>query len=306
MCVEPLIELTAQNPVDSPAAYSPDSATMTIDDSSVLNSLSEGEESDVSDFQRISYCQHGPITIITIQRAEARNALDNLANIELGQAFDRFAADDDAWVAIITGEGDKAFCAGNDLKARARGEELTKEKWSGGFGGLATRFDLFKPVICAANGTALGGGFEIVLACDIVIAADHARFGLPEVKFGQLAGAGGAHRLPRAFPWQRAMGMLLTGRDIDAWTAADWGLVNEIVPGKRLMETAQKWAREIASNSPLAVRATKETASGGLDRPLRDVIEQSFPGRDRLRSSGDFKEGPRAFAERRKPQWKGR
>ncbi len=258
------------------------------------------------DYQRIRYELDDHVATVTIARADVRNALDNLANIELGQAFDDFAADPDAWVAIITGEGDKAFCAGNDLKARARGDLLTQDRWSGGFGGLARRHDLFKPVICAANGSALGGGFEIVLACDIVVAADHARFALPEARIGQLAGAGGAHRLPRALPWQRAMGMLLTGRDIDAATARDWGLVNEVVPGEDLMPAARRWAAELAGLSPLALRAAKEAASLGLHMPLEEAIGTSFPGRGLLRASDDFLEGPRAFAEKRQPRWTGR
>lgn len=257
-------------------------------------------------YQRIRYELDDHVATVTIARAEARNALDNLANIELGNAFDRFAADPDAWIAIITAEGDKAFCAGNDLKAAARGDVLTQDKWSGGFGGLAMRYDLFKPVICAANGSAYGGGFEIVLACDIVIAAEHARFALPEVRVGRLAGAGGAHRLPRALPWQRAMGMLLTGRDISAAQAAEWGMVNEVVPGDQVLATARAWAAELATVSPLALRASKEAAQLGLHMPLEQAIGTSFPGRDKLRASEDYPEGPRAFAEKRAPRWTGR
>jgi crotonobetainyl-CoA hydratase len=259
----------------------------------------------MSDYQRIRYDLDGHIATVTIARPEARNALDNLANIELGKAFDAFAADPEAWVAIITGEGDKAFCAGNDLKAVARGDVLTQDKWSGGFGGLAHRHDMYKPVICAANGSAHGGGFEIVLACDIVIAADHARFALPEVRIGRLAGAGGAHRLPRALPWQRAMGLLLTGRDVSADQALEWGMVNEVVPADQVMATARRWAKELAGVSPLALRATKEAASLGLNMPLEEAIGASFPGRDVLRGSRDFPEGPRAFAEKRAPRWTG-
>lgn len=259
----------------------------------------------MSEYQRIRYAMREHVATVTIARPDARNALDNLANIELGQVFDRFAADADAWVAVITGEGDKAFCAGNDLKAAARGDALTPDKWSGGFGGLARRHDLFKPVIAAVNGAAFGGGFEIVLACDIVIAADHVRFALPEAKIGKLAGAGGAHRLPRALPWQRAMGMLLTGRDIDAATALQWGLVNEVVPLVELEGVAHRWANELASLSPLALRAAKEAAVRGLHMPLEEAIGTSFSSRDVLRASPDFNEGARAFSEKRKPVWIG-
>jgi enoyl-CoA hydratase/carnithine racemase len=161
-------------------------------------------------------------------------------------------------------------------------------------------------VIAAVNGAAFGGGFEIVLACDIVIAADHARFALPEARIGKLAGAGGAHRLPRVLPWQRAMGLLLTGRDIDAATAMAWGLVNEVVPGVDLHETVQRWARDLSELSPLALRAAKEAALRGLDMTLQDAIGTSFPSRDLLRASPDFHEGARAFAEKRAPVWTGR
>ncbi|KCZ94231.1 enoyl-CoA hydratase-related protein [Hyphomonas johnsonii] len=256
-------------------------------------------------YEHISYETEGHVAIITIRREASRNALDDLANIELGRAFDHFAQNDDAWVAIITGAGDKSFCAGNDMKKRAAGATLSKDKWSGGFGGLTTRHDLFKPVIAAVNGYAVGGGVEIALACDIVIAATHATFAMQEVKFGQLAGAGGAHRLPRALSWQRAMELLLTGRPINATKALDWGLVNEVTSGDDLMTRAKAWALEIAGNSPLAVRATKEAASMGLSWALEDVIDHSFPGRDALRASADFKEGPCAFAEKRKPVWTG-
>lgn len=259
----------------------------------------------MSAYHRIRCELEGQVATITIARPDCRNALDNLANIELSRAFDDFAADGNARVAIITGEGDKAFCAGNDLKAAARGDVLTQDKWSGGFGGITRRHDLFKPVIAAVNGAALGGGFEIVLACDIVVAADHARFALPEVRIGKLAGAGGAHRLPRLLPWQRAMGMLLAGREIDAATALTYGIVNEVVPASELAGTARNWAAELAALSPLALRAAKEAAMRGLDMPLDKAIATSFPSRDMLRASADFHEGARAFAEKRKPVWTG-
>src|SRR5262249_47666981 len=170
-------------------------------------------------------------------------------------AWDDFAADPDAWVAILTGSGEKAFSAGNDLKWTAT-HGMPRIPRSG-FGGITARFDLWKPVIAAVNGFALGGGLEMALACDIIVAAEHATRGLPEPRVGLMAAAGGVHRLPRSIPHKIAMGLMLTARRITAAEAARLGLVNEVVPGKDLMAAAERWAFEIRECSPLAVQATK-------------------------------------------------
>ncbi len=250
------------------------------------------------------------LTIITINRPQVMNALHPPAHQELDDAFNRFADDPDAWVAILTGAGDKAFSAGNDLKWQAQhgGEALHQalQKLKGGFGGITFRFDLFKPVIAAVNGLALGGGFECALACDIIIAAENASFGLPEPTVGMIAGAGGVHYLPRAIPFHLAMGMLLTAQRISAQEALRVGLVNQVVPLDQLMATAEAGAEKILACSPLAIRATKEAALKGLAMPLEQAARTRFPSQVALYQSEDFIEGPKAFAEKRKPQWKGK
>src|SRR6516225_1340728 len=181
----------------------------------------------------------GPITIVTLSRPEVYNALHTDAHFELQKVFDDFSADPEQWVAIVTGAGDKAFCAGNDLKWQAAGGKRGWDK--GGFAGLTARFDCDKPIIAAVNGVAMGGGFEIALACDLIIASEHARFALPEPRVGLVAGAGGMHRLPQQLPLKLAMGLLLTGKWLSAHDALRFGLVNEVVPGEQLMATAERW-----------------------------------------------------------------
>lgn len=252
----------------------------------------------------------GRITVITINRPEVMNALHPPASKEMSEAFNAFDADPEAWVAILTGAGEKAFSAGNDLKWQAQhgGEALREfmQDVKGGLGGITFRFDLFKPVIAAVNGLALGGGFECVLACDIIVAAENASFGLPEPTVGMIAGAGGVHYLPRAIPYHQAMGMILSARRISAAEALQLGLVNQVVPPDQLMAAAEAWAQKILACSPLAIRASKEAVMQGLGMPLEQAARTVFPGQTAMYRSEDFVEGPRAFAEKRKPVWKGR
>ncbi len=246
----------------------------------------------------------GRLLVVTITRPEVLNALHPAANAELCAVFDDFAADPELWVAILTGTGDRAFSAGNDLKFQAGGGGLNLPP--AGFGGLTGRFDLHKPVIAAVNGLAMGGGFEIVLACDLVVAVDDAVFALPEPRVGLAALAGGIHRLPRQIPLKHAMGMLLTGRRVSAEEGHRLGFVNEVVTRAELMPAARRWAEAILQCAPLSVRATKEAALAGLNHAsLREAATAAYPGIAAMVGSRDFVEGPRAFAEKRKPEWKG-
>jgi len=261
-------------------------------------------------FEFLSYEQEkdGRVVILTIRRPEVRNALHLAAHAEMDCAWRRFEEDDDAWVAILTGEGDRAFCAGSDLK-QGQVEPSPQPYWltfkPGGFGGLTERFGMVKPVIAAVNGIALGGGCELALACDIIVAAQHARFGLPEPRVGFTASDGGIHRIVRQLPLKIAMGMLLTGIPMSADDALRWGLVNEVVPAEDLLAAARRWADAILECAPLSVRASKEAALGGLGLPLADALNRRYEYMLRQTSSQDSREGPRAFAEKRKPVWRG-
>ncbi len=243
------------------------------------------------------------IMFVTIERPERLNALHPPANSELGTVFDDFAADEDMWVAILTGSG-RAFCAGNDLKYQAEGGE--KLPFPMGFGGLTNRYNLNKPVIAAVNGVAMGGGFEIALACDLIIASDKATFALPEPKVGLAALAGGLNRLPRQIGPKQALGMILTGRHVPANEGYEMGFVTAVVPHSELDAESQAWAEQICECAPLSIRASMEVAYASLDTSsLEDSMSKKYATVKTLFESSDFVEGPRAFAEKRAPKWKG-
>src|SRR5438309_8949530 len=209
----------------------------------------------MGEFSEIS--SDGHVLTVTINRPEVMNALHPKANAELATVWDDFAADPELWVGIITGAGDRAFSAGNDLKHQASGGDMSGMPASG-FGGLTSRFDLDKPVIAAVNGVAMGGGFEIALACDIIVASDQAVFALPEPRVGLAALAGGLQRLPRQIGLKRAMGMILTARHVSAREGYELGFVNEVVPQGEALSGALRWAEMITRNSPMSIRASKQ------------------------------------------------
>lgn len=260
-------------------------------------------------YDHVVYEKREHVAYVTLNRPERMNALDNHSHRELIEIFDDFAADPDAWVAIITGSGDRAFCAGNDLKATAQASAngQTRVDQNSRFAAITRGYRCPKPLIAAVNGVAAGGGFEIALACDIVIAADSARLGLPEPRVGLIAGAGGIHRLTRQIPLKQAMGMLLTGRLVSAVEGFRLGFVNEVVPAPSLMSTARRWAEQILECSPLLLQLTKEAAQAGHGLTVDDAIARDWEQRiPRMLASQDHIEGPRAFSEKRRPAWTGR
>ncbi len=250
----------------------------------------------------------GAILQVTLDRPKA-NAIDLATSRIMGEVFRDFRDDPDLRVAILTGGGEKFFCPGWDLKAAAEGDAVDGDYGVGGFGGLQELRDMNKPVIAAVNGIACGGGLELALSADMILAADHATFALPEIRSGTVADAASV-KLPKRIPYHIAMELLLTGRWFDAEEAHRWGLVNEIVPADRLMDRAWDLARLLASGPPLVYAAIKEIVREAEDSKFQDIMNRitrrQLPTVDVLYGSEDNQEGARAFAEKRDPVWKGR
>jgi enoyl-CoA hydratase/carnithine racemase len=259
----------------------------------------------------VLYDKDRHVVTVTINRPEAMNALNYDTFMELSAAFGQFREDDDAWVAVLTGAGERAFSAGADLKAMSGARH--PDSWAGPPWDhlhnqqLHRGLELYKPVIAAVNGHCHAGGLNLVLACDIRIAAEHAVFSLAQARRGIVPANGGTQRLPRQLPYAIAMEMLLYGKPLDAATALHFGLLNRVVPMAELRATAQEYAERLCSESaPLAVRAIKQAVLRGLALPIDQAIAMESMLGHIIRETEDAKEGPRAFAERRPPVWKGR
>lgn len=257
------------------------------------------------DFTNIVYEKRDAIAIVRINREGSLNALDAKTSSEMYRAWEDFRDDDNLRVAILTGTGTKSFSTGMDLVATAQGENQFEGR-PVPFGGFTKRMPIYKPIIAAINGFCLAGGMELALTCDIRICTPEARFGLPEVRWAIMPGAGGTQRMPRAIPQAWANYLVLTGEQIDAETAQSIGLVSHIVPQEELMDKALQIAGVICERGPLAVSAAKEAIVRGADMPLEHGLAYEDVLLGRLFGTEDAKEGPRAFAEKRKPEYKGR
>jgi crotonobetainyl-CoA hydratase/dehydration protein DpgD len=260
----------------------------------------------------VLYEKRGHVAHITLNRPAVLNAMDTVMHTELARIWDDFEQDDNIWAGVLTGAGERAFSVGQDLKELVhRVESGVRPSTFGatgqpGWPRLTERFGLAKPLVAKVNGYAFGGGFELALACDIVVAAEHASFALPEARLGLIAGAGGVFRLTRQLPLKTAMGYLLTGRRIDARRAYELGLVNEVVPSGDLDSCVDGWLDDVLRCAPLAVRAVKEAAMKSAHMSLEQAFATRFGWEERRMASADCVEGPRAFVEKRPPRWTGR
>jgi crotonobetainyl-CoA hydratase len=251
--------------------------------------------------------RRGRVGIVTLNRPEARNAVNYEMTVAIADAVEELEGDEDIWVLVVTGAGDKAFCAGQDLKdipGRGTTTAPRPARDLGGWAGITAR-TFVKPVIAAVNGFALGGGTEICLAMDCIVADAHARFGLPEVRRGIMAGAGGLQRLPRRIPPAIAMELILTGRAITAERALELGLINRVVPSGQCVTAAVELAEEICEAAPLSVRYSKAVARATFSLGEQEAVDAGRELRRRVMDSDDSREGPKAFAEKRPPVWKG-
>ena len=254
----------------------------------------------------INVAMKGHVTTVTLARPEVLNAINHEMHAELEVAFNNFADDHEQHVCVVTGEG-RGFCAGSDLKAAAAARPHLGYP-AHGYAGLIERFDCPKPFIAAVNGVAMGGGFELALACDLIIASDNAVFSLPEPLVGAVALGGGLHRLARQIGLKQAMGMILSSRRVPASEGAALGFVNEVVPVSELAAATRRWCDEIIKASPMSIRASKEAVMRGLDEQSVEAAikaQGSYPAFAAWRQSEDALEGPLAFAEKRAPVWKG-
>ncbi|MCZ6655249.1 MAG: enoyl-CoA hydratase-related protein [Planctomycetota bacterium] len=263
---------------------------------------------------QVRVTREGKVLVVVLDRPKA-NAIDIETSKQLGEAFVTLRDDPDLSVGIITGGGEKIFCAGWDLKALNAGEMQTDNWWEddygpGGFAGLTELWDLNKPVIAALNGLVIGGGFELALSCDLLIAAEHVEFALPELPLGLIPDAGAVQRLPRRLPYNKAMEMYLLGQRMSATEAAGYGLVNKVVPADKLMETAMAWATQLAGVAPLALQSIKEVLRAIEGDTIQDAFQTmrtaDLPAYRKLLASADAEEGVSAFVEKRDAKFEGR
>lgn len=257
----------------------------------------------------VTFSVENQMARVTIDRPASLNAIDRATEAELVRIWEAIEADRDIRCVVLTGAGERAFCVGADVKdsgPRLTGLEYWAAPRPGGFGGIALRETLNVPVIARVNGHALGGGMEMVLGCDIVVAADNATFGLPEPRLGRLALDGGIATLVRRIPHVHAMGMLLTGRRVSAGEARDFGFVNEVVPGQELDAAVDRWVADILLCAPLSIAAIKEMVRAGQNLTAREAQMLRLPTLIAALSSSDQDEGVRAFIDKRKPEWRGK